>query len=155
MCRNHVLALQGKTAEPRSSSDCASDEAAFELRFQRTGNLTFVFYQNLLRLKLACRFGRFDDALVLASKGEAVVDAATGFPQVGDHYLYRGLAAAVALGGPQDGSTRHLRKTLRHSLARLQSLCRQQPAQLPPLPSSSGGRGGTSFRQRDEGLEAL
>ncbi len=127
MCRNHVLALQGETAEPRSSSDCASDEAAFELRFHRTGNLTFVFYQNLLRLKLACQFGRFDDALVLASKGDAVVHAATGFPQVGDHYLYRGLAAAVARGGPQDAPTRHLRKTLRHSLARLNLFALNSP----------------------------
>lgn len=127
MCRNHVLALQGKTAELRSLSDNASDDAAYEHRFQQTGNLTFVFYQNLLRLKLACRFGRFDEALVLASKGEAVVDAATGFPQVGDHYLYRGLAAAVALSNQQDGSKRDLRRTLQHSLARLNLFAANSP----------------------------
>ena len=96
MCKNHALALQGKTVAPYLLNDGAYDESASELRFHRTGNLTFVFYQVLLRLKLACRFGRFEEALALSDKSEAVIKAVAGFPQVADHYLYRGLAAAVA-----------------------------------------------------------
>ena len=133
MCRNHALALQGKTAAPHSSSDGAYDETAFELRFHRTGNLTFVFYQFLLDLSSRACFGRFEEALDLSDKGEAVVHAVSGFPQVADHYFYRGLAAAVVLGGT---AGRDPHKTPSQDAAAqsgaLAGFCRQQPAQLWP-----------------------
>ena len=55
----------------------------------------------MLRLKLACLFGRYEDALALSDKGEAIILSAAGTTEIADHYLYRGLAAAVALSGPQ------------------------------------------------------
>ena len=100
MLKNCALALQGKTAAPYSLSDGAYDETASELHYRRIGNLTLVFFQNIVRLQLACLFGRYEDALALSEKGEAVVRSASGITQVADHYLYRGLAAAVALTGP-------------------------------------------------------
>ena len=127
MCKNYALALEGKTAAPYSLSCDAYDETASELRFHRTGNLTFVFYQILLRLKLACRFDRFRESLVLSDKGEAVIHAAAGFPQIADHYLYRGLAAAVSLGKPAPRSARRHRKALRYSLARLHLFAANSP----------------------------
>ena len=82
MCRNHALALQGKAAAPHSSGDGVYDETAFEVH--RTGNLSVVFCQFLLRLKLASSFDRFEEALDLSDKGEAVIYAVLGFPQVAD-----------------------------------------------------------------------
>lgn len=127
MCRNHCLALQGKTTAPYSLNDGTYDEIASELRLQRTGNLTFVFYQLLLRLKLACRFGRFSDALALSEKGEAVIHGAYGFPQVAEHYLYRGLAAAAALSNPGSKFPLRYRKALRHCRKRLHLFAANSP----------------------------
>ena len=127
MCRNHSLALQGKTTAPYSLNDGTYDEIASELRLQRTGNLTFVFYQLLLRLKLACRFGRFNEALALSEKGEDVIHGAYGFPQVADHYLYRGLAAAAALKDPESKFPLRYRKALRHCRKRLHLFAANSP----------------------------
>jgi class 3 adenylate cyclase len=118
MWRNCVLALQGKTVAPHSLSDGPYDENASELHYHRTGNLTLVSYQYTLRLQLACLFGRYDDALALSEKGEAVIRSAPGYITVVDHYLYRGLAAAAALAGRNANAARH-RRTLRYCLARL------------------------------------
>ena len=155
MCKNHALALQGKTAAPHSLSDGAYDETASAHRFHRTGNLTFVFYQNLLRLKLACRFGRFEEALILSYKGETVVRGAWGLPQVGDHYLYRGLAAAVALSGqqaaPQDTTARCCGTVWRASMF-LPPTARTTFAHYQALVEAEAAR---ALRRRDEGHEAL
>jgi predicted ATPase/class 3 adenylate cyclase len=115
MYKNCALALQGKTKAPYSLSEGAYDETEAELHYRRTGNLTLVFFQYLIRLHLAFLFGRYEEALSLSDKGDAVVRSASGFTQLADHYLYRGLAAAVALG---KGDARR-RKTLRHCLDRL------------------------------------
>ena len=126
MWRNCVLALQGKTVAPHSLSDGPYDENASELHYHRTGNLTLVSYQYTLRLQLACLFGRYDDALALSEKGEAVIRSAPGYITVADHYLYRGLAAAEALAGRNANATRH-RRTLSRCLARLHLFAANSP----------------------------
>jgi predicted ATPase/class 3 adenylate cyclase len=118
MCKNYALALQGKTASPYSLSDGPYDENAAELHYRRSGNFLLVSLHYTFRLQLACLFGRYEDALALSEKGEAVVRSAPGSITIADHYLYRGLAAAVALTGRDANAARH-RKALRYCLARL------------------------------------
>jgi predicted ATPase/class 3 adenylate cyclase len=131
MWQNCALALQGKTAAPYSLSDGAYEENASELRYHRTGNLTLASYQYTLRLQLACLFGRYDDALALAEKGEAVIRSAPGYITVADHYLYRGLAAAAALTGHNGNAAKH-RRTLRRCLNRLRLFAANSPHNFLP-----------------------
>jgi histidine kinase len=97
MWNNCVLALQGKTSAPYSLNNGDYYENASEAHYQRTKNFTLASYQNTLRLQLACLFGRDDDALALSEKGEALIRSSPGYITVADHYLYRGLATAMAL----------------------------------------------------------
>ena len=124
IARNYALALQGKTAAPYSLCDGAYDETEAELHYRGIGNLMLVFFQNIGRLQLACLFSRGEDALVLAEKGEAVVRFASGITQVADHYLYRGLVAAMALNGAHAHAALH-RRTLRLLPCHVASICSQ------------------------------
>ena len=126
MWQNCALALQGKTAAPHSLSDATYDEEAAELRYHDTHNLTLASYQYTLRLQLAVLFRRYDDALVLSQKGEAVIRSAPGYVTVADHYLFRGLAAAAALTRGAAKSTQH-RRTLRHCLTQLRLFAINSP----------------------------
>jgi predicted ATPase/class 3 adenylate cyclase len=126
MWSNCVGALQGRTAAPYSLHDDDYDEIVSELHYHRTGNLTLASYQYTLRLQLACLFGRTEDALTLSDKGEAVIRSAPGYITVADHYLYRGLAAAAALGGNIGSASGH-RKTLRRCLDRLHLYAANSP----------------------------
>ena len=118
MCKELRACPAGQDRSTYSLSDGAYDETAAELHYRSSGNLPLLFFQYLLRLQLACLFGRYEDALALSDKGEAVIRSAFGFTQIADHYLYRGLAAAVALTAPDGNAARH-RRTLRHCLNRL------------------------------------
>ena len=118
ICKNFALALQGKTAAPYSLSDGPYDENAAEAHYLHSGNSLLVSMQSTFRLQLACLFGRYEDALSLAEKGETVVHSAPGSITIVDHYLYRGLASAVALSANNMNAVEH-RKTLRSCLARL------------------------------------
>jgi hypothetical protein len=124
--RNWALALQGKTVAPYSLNDGSHDEIASEFRYRSSGNLLLLFFHYLLRLQLACLFGRYEDAVILSGKGEAVVRSALGFIQLADHYFYRGLAAAVALTAYDGNGARH-RRTLSHCLARLNVFATNSP----------------------------
>jgi predicted ATPase/class 3 adenylate cyclase len=126
MWKNSALALQGKTAAPYSLSDGAYDESASELRYHHTGNLTLVSLQYTRRLQLACLFGRYDDALDLSEKSEAVIRSVPGTITIADHYLYSGLAAAAVLTGRDANATRHRRK-LRCCLTRLHLFAANSP----------------------------
>jgi class 3 adenylate cyclase len=118
MGENCALALQGKTTAPYSLNCGSYDECAAELRYRRTGNLTLAFFQILIRLQLACLFGRYEDVLSLSDKGEEVVRSGSGFTQVADLYFFRGLAAVIALTRQIGNAARH-RRTLRYCLKRL------------------------------------
>ena len=57
--RTARLPCRARPQRPIRSSDGAYDETASELHYRRTGNLTLVFFQYLVRLQLACLFGRY------------------------------------------------------------------------------------------------
>ena len=126
ICRNYALALQGKTVAPYSLSDGPYDEKAAEAHYRESGNFLLVSMQSTFRLELACLFGRYDDALSLAEKGETVALSAPGSITIVDHYLYRGLASAVALNS--DSANAAHRKILRDCLARLRCFAASCPA---------------------------
>ena len=111
-------------------------------------------FRTSIRLQLACLFGRYQDALALSEKGEAVVRSAAGFTQVADHYLYRGLAAAVALTGAMLTPRRH-RKTLRHCLARVHLFAVNSPHNFRPHEALLEAEARTRGRPLHRGLEAL
>jgi len=123
--RHWALALQGKTTAPTSLNDGTYDENAAELHHRSSGNLLLLFFQYLFRLQLACLFG-CENALTLSDKSQEVIRSAFGFSQLADHYLYRGLATAVALSRADGKSTSH-RHTLRHCLARLHLFATNSP----------------------------
>jgi predicted ATPase/class 3 adenylate cyclase len=130
MANNFALALQGRTADPCSLNTDGYNEAAAEVRYRKSGNLFTVFYQYFLRLKLACLFGRYE-ALDLSEKCDAVVRRIAGTVHVPEHYFYRGLALAVVLGRPGNGS-RHHRRKLRGCLARLKVAASNCPHNFAP-----------------------
>jgi predicted ATPase/class 3 adenylate cyclase len=118
ICKNYALALQGKTAEPYSLSDAAYDEDEAEAHYRHSGNFLLVSMQLTFRLLLALLFGRYEEALALAERGETAVRGAPGSITIVDYYLYHGLASAVALGA-RDANAAKYRKALRRCLARL------------------------------------
>jgi len=131
MTKNFALALQGETAAFHSLSTDTYDEAEAELRYQKSGNLFIVFYQWFQRLELACLFGRFEDALDLSENCNTVVRRIAGTVHVPEHYFYRGLAVAVAL-GEEGARFRTSRKTLRGCLHRLKVAAENSPHNFAP-----------------------
>ncbi len=118
ICKNYALALQGKTAAPYSLSDGAYDENEAEAHYRHSGNFLLVSMQLTFRLQLALLFGRYDEALSLAERGETAIRGAPGSITIVDYYLYHGLASAVALNTGESSPAKH-RKALRHCFARL------------------------------------
>jgi len=131
ICKNYALALQGKTAAPYSLSDGAYDENEAEAHYRRSGNFLLVSMQLTFRLQLACLFGRYEEALSLAEKGETAVRGAPGSITIVDYYLYRGLASAVALSAHNAKAAKH-RKALRHCLSRLHFFATSSPSNFLP-----------------------
>ena len=123
-------------------ADGAYDENEAELTLppQSVTSLS-SFFSYVRRVQLACLFGRYDDALSLSDKCEAVVRFAAGFTQLADHYLYRGLAAAVALTGP-DADAAKPRRTLRHCLKRLHVFATNCSHNFQQHESLAAGRSG-------------
>ena len=72
--------------------------------------------------------------------------AVAGFIHVGEHYFYRGLAAAVALSRPDAKSRKH-RKTLRHCLARLHLSAANSPHNFGPARGPARSRSGAGDGQ--------
>src|SRR4029077_8265829 len=113
------------TSVPYSLSHGSYDEDKAEPHYYNDiGNLTFASFQYTLSLQLAYLFGRFDDALALAEKGEAVVRSVR--PGGADHYFYAGMTAAAALIAGSTNAPRH-RRTLRRSLARIHRFATNSP----------------------------
>ena len=141
MCTNHSLALQGRTACPYSLTDGSYDEIEAELRYQRSGGRIPSFIQYLVRLQLACLFGRAKEAQILCDKLDPIVRSGTGsgYSQIADYYLFRGLVASDALSRARGRAKRLHRKALRHSLARLRLFAENNPL---------------GFRQNEELLKA-
>ena len=113
--RNFVFALQG---EPTAFYSLSDGEEAAEPPYRKRGNLSVLVHQYIYRTSVACIFGCYKDALCLSEKAEAVIRFARGLPNFADHYLYRGLIAAVALTDPNLKSKGY-RKVLQQCLARL------------------------------------
>jgi predicted ATPase/class 3 adenylate cyclase len=129
--KHFVLALQGNTTAPHSLSHATYDETASEARYRSDGTFMLVFHQCFLRVKLACLFGRFEDALELSERCHAVWRAAAGVLHVAELYFYRGMGAAMALSASGTKAANH-RRILRDCRARLNVFAENCPTSLAP-----------------------
>ena len=114
------MALIGQTNAVYSLTNKSYDEDAAEAKYIQTHNQTLLCYQYTLRAQLSYIFCRYEDALRISGKSDAVIASAPGQIIVADHFLYRGLAATAVLisGAPNRRRLRLIARKCLHQLYR-------------------------------------
>ncbi|CAM2154538.1 two-component system, LuxR family, sensor kinase FixL [Pararobbsia alpina] len=117
-----IEAMRGNTRDVASFDGVEFDERAFEADFTPTSMSTMVFWYWVIKGKVRCLGGRFDEALSAFEEAAKFEWSSLGHIQLLDFHFFRALAAASIKPSrdPMDLASQRTSEILRDAIARIE-----------------------------------